>query len=98
MFHLLKHRHILMNITGKDIHCIAKGIHSPIHVIEFRSSSHFHVHRCIKIKHLGMHTASTNNCERTGCSQEFQCDTVIGFQIRDESSCEIFQIQLLVVL
>ncbi|CAI9587427.1 unnamed protein product, partial [Staurois parvus] len=42
-----------------------------------------------KIKHLGIQTASTNICERMGCSQElseFSHDAVIGCH---QSICEI---------
>ncbi|CAI9563266.1 unnamed protein product, partial [Staurois parvus] len=45
-----------------------------------------------KIKHLGMQTASTNICERMGCSQElseFKRGTVIGCHLYNKSICEI---------
>ncbi|CAI9592168.1 unnamed protein product [Staurois parvus] len=45
-----------------------------------------------KIKHLGMQTASTNICERIGCSQElseFKCGTVIGCYLCYKYICEI---------
>ncbi|CAI9546712.1 unnamed protein product, partial [Staurois parvus] len=45
-----------------------------------------------KIKHLGMQTASTNNCERMGRSQElseFKCGTVIGCHLCNKSFLEI---------
>ncbi|CAI9561573.1 unnamed protein product, partial [Staurois parvus] len=44
-----------------------------------------------KIKHLGIPTASTNICERMGCSQElseFKCGTVIGCHLCNKSICE----------
>lgn len=34
------------------LHCIAKCIHPPIQIIEFRCSNHFHGHMICKIKHL----------------------------------------------
>ncbi|CAI9621424.1 unnamed protein product, partial [Staurois parvus] len=45
-----------------------------------------------KIKHLGMHTASTNICERMGCSQElsaFKHGTVIICHLCNKSNGEI---------
>ncbi|CAI9599292.1 unnamed protein product, partial [Staurois parvus] len=45
-----------------------------------------------KINHLGMQTASTNVCERMGCSQElseFKCCTVIGCHLCNKSIQEI---------
>ncbi|CAI9560912.1 unnamed protein product, partial [Staurois parvus] len=46
-----------------------------------------------KIKHLGIQTASTNICERMGCSQElseFKRGTVIGCHLSSKSIREIF--------
>ncbi|CAI9599881.1 unnamed protein product, partial [Staurois parvus] len=44
-----------------------------------------------KIKHLGMQTASTNICERMGCSQLSECKrgTVIGCHLCNKSICDI---------
>ncbi|CAI9582331.1 unnamed protein product, partial [Staurois parvus] len=56
------------------IHYIAKSFGTPLQIIGFRCSNHLHGHRCIQ-------TASTNICERMGCSQEqseFNCGTLIG--------------------
>ncbi|CAI9603717.1 unnamed protein product, partial [Staurois parvus] len=47
-------------------------------------------HVC-KIKHLGMHTTSTNICERMGRSQElseFKRGTMIGCHHCNKSICE----------
>ncbi|CAI9563288.1 unnamed protein product, partial [Staurois parvus] len=46
----------------------------------------------LKFKPLGMQTASTNNCEGMGRSQElrkFKCGTVIGCHLCNKSICEI---------
>lgn len=60
------------------IHHIAKTIHSPIQITEFRCSSYFHGHKCIT--NPDTQTASTSICESMGRSQElreFQCAAVI---------------------
>ena len=35
------------NLKMEMIHYIAKSIHSPIQIIKFRCSNHFHGHGCI---------------------------------------------------
>ncbi|CAI9570468.1 unnamed protein product [Staurois parvus] len=56
-----------------------------LQIIGFRCSNYLHDYR-------SMQTASTNICERMGCSQElteFKCGTVIGCYLCNKSICEI---------
>ncbi|CAI9616272.1 unnamed protein product, partial [Staurois parvus] len=74
------------------IQYIAKSIGVPLQIIGFRYSNHLHGHLCIKIKHLGMQTASTNICEKMGLSQELSqlnCGTMMGCHLCNKLIHEI---------
>ena len=68
--------------THLQIHYTGKSILSPLQIIKFRCSNHFHGHVY----------KSTNICERMGRSQElseFQRGTVVGCHPCNKSSREI---------
>lgn len=70
------------------IHYIAKSIGTPLQIIDFRCSNHYHDHRCIKSSTWACRLLRQTFLKEWELS-EFKRGTVIGCRLCNESICQI---------